>query len=272
MPNLIKKELNTNNPFVRFINYLSIYERWYLFIAIALSTVFTILFPEEDVNGVSGGIMMTLLLIYTWLNVVCELLISKQDKWNFIVSVFIEITEITMYWILGYRFATMAVTLFFWLPIDIVSFIVWREHPDKIEKQKTEVKQLSGWQRIAVLVGIVVWTVAVGSLIVKLTDGLAETTDIFNENERHIAVIVCYLDAMVSALDICNGTFILLRYREQWIAWYLEVIFDAICIVLGGQYMLLVLTAAYLTNTTYGFIKWGNYIKEHEKNSDVSIS
>ena len=29
--------------------------------------------------------------------------------------------------------------------------------------------------------------------------------------------------------------------------------------------MLLVLTAAYLTNTTYGYIKWGRYIKEHKQ-------
>lgn len=265
MSELIRKEPRSANIFVRFISYLSLYERWYLFLALAISTVFAFLFPEEDVNGFAGPLIMTLLLIYTWLNVICELLISKQDKWNFIVSVFIEITEIVMYWILGYRFATMVVTLFFWLPIDIVSFIVWKKHPDKAEKQKTEVRQLTGWQRTVVIAGIVVWTIVVGTLIVKLTDGLAETTDIFDESERRIAVIVCYLDAMVSALDICNGTFILLRYREQWIAWYLEVIFDAICVILGGQYVLLVLTAAYLTNTTYGFIKWGKYIEEHRK-------
>ncbi|MBR0482233.1 MAG: nicotinamide mononucleotide transporter, partial [Firmicutes bacterium] len=144
MKDLTQKELK--NPVLRFLNYLTTYEKWYLFLALAASTVCAIIFPEEDVNGVHGAIIMTLLLIYTWLNVVCELLISKQDKWNFIVSVFIEVTEIAMYWILGYRFATMVVTLFFWLPIDIISFIVWKKHPDRVEKQKTEVRQLSGWQ------------------------------------------------------------------------------------------------------------------------------
>lgn len=245
-------------------NYFSRYEKCYLIAALLLSTICAILFPEEDVNGVHGGIVMTLLLLYTWLNVVCELLISKQDKNNFIVSIFIEIVEIAMLWILGYRFATMAVTLFFWLPIDIISFISWKEHPDERDEKKTRVRQLTGWQRIVVIIGILVWTAAVGTLIVHLTDALSETTDIFDEEQRQLAVIVCYLDAMVSALDICNGTFILLRYREQWIAWYLEVILDAICVVIGGQYVLLVLTIAYLTNTTYGFIKWGRYIKENE--------
>lgn len=253
----------TKNLIIKFMNYLTTYEKWYLFLALLISSIFSVLFPEEDVNGVGGKLIMALLLVYTWLNVVCELMISKQDKRNFIVSVFIEITEITMYWILGYRFATMAVTLFFWLPIDMISFVVWKKHPDREEKQKTQVRELRGWQRIAVIAGILIWTAAVGTLIVNLTGALSETTDIFDESERNTAVIVCYLDAMVSALDICNGTFILLRYREQWIAWYLEVIFDAVCVVLGGQYVLLVLTAAYLTNTTYGFVKWGRYIKEH---------
>lgn len=255
------------NPIRRFVSGLSTYEKWYLFLALSISTVFAFLFPEEDVNGTAGWFIMCLLLLYTWLNVVCELMISKQDKGNFIVSVFIEITEITMFWILGYRFATMVTTLFFWLPIDIVSYVVWKEHPDREETEKTEVRQLSGWQRAAVIAGIVVWTVLVGTLIVHITDGLAETTDIFDESQRKIAVLVCYLDAMVSALDICNGTFILLRFREQWIAWYLEVIIDAVCVVLGGQYMLLVLTAAYLTNTTYGYVRWGRYIKDHEAES-----
>lgn len=262
---LTKKLINKkSNSLVRFVASLTTYEKWYLFIVLFISTIFAFLFPEEDVNGVAGPLIMGLLLIYTWLNVVCELMIAKQDKWNFIVSIFIELTEIAMYIILGYRFATMAVVVFFWLPIDIISFISWKKHPDKFEEDVTQVRELSGKQRALVVLGIVVWTVVVGSLVVYLTDGLAETTTIFDEKERSIAVVVCYLDAMVAALDICNGTFILLRLREQWIAWYFEVILDAVCVVLGGQYVLLVLTAAYLTNTTYGYLKWGKYIKNQK--------
>lgn len=261
MKKLIKP---SNNLIINFLSSLTTYEKCYLFIALFLSTLFAFLFPEEDVNGVAGPIVMTLLVMYTWLNVICELMIAKQDKYNFIVSLFIEITEIAIYLILGYRFATMAVVIFFWIPIDIISFVQWRKYPDKKDESLTQVRELSAKQRILVVLGIIVWTVAVGSIIVYLTDGLSETTDIFDGKERSIAIAVCYLDAMVSALDICNGVFILLRLREQWIAWYFEVILDAVCIILGGQYVLLVLTAAYLTNTTYGFIKWGKYIKDRQ--------
>ena len=200
---------------------------------------------------------MALYLADTFLNILCELLISKQSKWNFIVSVFVELTEIAICVVLSYRFATMASTLFFWLPIDIISFINWHRHPDRQEEELTEVRKLSGWMEVLVIAGIFVWTIVVGYFLSELDI----TTELFGGN-RTLEVIVCYLDACVSAVGIANGVFILLRYREQWIAWYISSILEAIINILSGQYVLLILKIGYLTNTTYGYIKWTQYIKE----------
>ena len=87
-------------------NYFSTYEKIWFFSILILASVFAVLFPEEDVNGVNGGLIMALYLADTFLNILCELLISKQSKWNFIVSVFVEITEILICVVLAYRFAT----------------------------------------------------------------------------------------------------------------------------------------------------------------------
>ena len=77
-----------------FGGFFTTYEKiWFLSI-LALASVFAVLFPEEDVNGISGIAIMGLYLLDTFLNILCELLISKQSKWNFIVSVFVEIAEI----------------------------------------------------------------------------------------------------------------------------------------------------------------------------------
>ena len=35
--------------------------------------------------------------------------------------------------------------------------------------------------------------------------------------------------------------------------------------ILSGQWVLLVLKLGYFTNTTYGYIKWSKYIKEHKE-------
>jgi len=237
--------------------FFTTYEKVWFFSILILAFIFAFLFPEEDVNGVNGKIIMALYLLDIFLNILCELLISKQSKWNFIVSLFVEFTEIAICLVLSYRFATMATTIFFWIPIDILSFINWHRHPDQQEEELTQVRKLSGKAEVLCILGIFLWTMSVGYFLTTLDIG----TDLFNGNET-IEVIVCYLDACVSAVAVANGVFIFLRFREQWIAWYLDAILEGIINILSGQYVLLVLKLGYLTNTTYGYIKWTKYIKK----------
>lgn len=238
-------------------NYFTTYEKiWYISILV-LAVVFAFLFPEEDTNGVKGNIIMILYLLDIFFNITCELLISKQSKWNFIVSLFVEAVEIACLVVLAYRFATMAVTIFFWIPIDIISFINWNKHPDDVNDELTEVRKLTGWQEVLCMIAIVVWTIGVGTLLTTIDLG----TEIFHGNKT-LEFVTCYLDACVSALAIANGVFILLRYREQWITWYLSAFLESIINILSGQIVLLVLKLGYFTNTTYGYIKWTKYIKD----------
>lgn len=257
----MKHETNTKeNWFKKFWNYFTTYEKiWFISILI-LSIVFAFVFPEEDANGVNGVIIMVLYLADIIFNVACELLISKQSRWNFIVSLFVELTEIATLIILASRFATMAVTIFFWIPIDIISFINWSKHKDRQCEELTVVRTLKWWQSLIVLLAIAVWTVGIGYLFAVY----GPETD-FYESEL-ILRIVAYLDACVSAVGIANGLFILFRYREQWLAWYISTFLETAINIISGQWVLLVLKAGYLTNTTYGYIKWTNYIHSHKKN------
>ena len=243
--------------------YFTTYETiWFISITV-LAFVFAFLFPEEDFGGINGKVIIALDLLDIFLNITCELLISKQSKWNFIVSLGVEVTEILICVVLSYRFATMATTLFFWIPIDIISFINWNRHKDREQEELTEVRRLTGLQEVLVLAGIVVWTVVVGYFLTTLEiEGFLSATPT-------LETIVCYLDACASAVGIANGVFILLRYREQWIAWYICALLEAAINIISGQWVLLVLKAGYLTNTTYGYIKWTQYIKSHQKQPEV---
>ena len=237
----------------------STYEKCWFMSIMVLATIFAVLFPEESANGVNGIIIMLLYLLDTFLNILCELLISKQSRYNFLVSVLVEITEIVISIVLMYRFATMTVTLFFWLPIDIISYINWTKHKDDVEDELTVVRRLKGYQEVLVIIGIIIWTIVVGYFI----SGLDIATDFYNNEALETAVI--YLDACASAVGIANGLFIFFRLREQWIAWYICAILEAIINILSGQYVLLVLKLGYFTNTTYGYIKWSRYIKTHKE-------
>ncbi len=235
------------------------YEQLWFISFMVVTAIASILLPEESANGVNGLVIMALYLADTFLNLLCELLISKQSKWNFIVSVLVEITEIAICLVLMYRFATMVTTLLFWLPVDIVSFVNWHRHPDRQKEELTVVRTLKGWQEAAIIAGIVLWTAGVGYFLTTLDLG----SDFFRN--RTLEVAVCYMDACASAVGIVNGLFILFRLREQWIAWYIEAALEGIINVLSGQFILLILKIGYFTNTTYGYIKWTKYIRAHEE-------
>lgn len=241
------------------------YEKSWFMSIMVLATIFSVLFPEESANGVNGIIIMLLYLLDTFLNILCELLISKQSRYNFLVSVFVEIVEIVMSIVLMYRFATMATTLFFWLPIDIISYINWSRHKDEDEGELTVVRRLKGWQEVLVIIGIILWTFVIGYLI----SGLDIATDFYNNEMLETAII--YIDACASAVGIANGLFIFFRFREQWIAWYICAALEAVINIISGQYVLLILKLGYFTNTTYGYIKWSKYIKSHKEEERLSI-
>ncbi|MBR2802681.1 MAG: nicotinamide mononucleotide transporter [Erysipelotrichaceae bacterium] len=236
------------------------YEKcWFLSIMV-LATIFSVLFPEESANGVNGVVIMLLYLLDTFLNILCELLISKQSRYNFLVSLLVEITEIAISLVLMYRFATMVVTLLFWIPIDILSYINWSRHKDDEDEELTAVRRLKGWQEALIILAILVWTVGVGYFL----SGLDIRTD-FLGNNRTLETAMIYLDACASAVGIANGLFIFFRLREQWIAWYICAALEAVMNILAGQYVLLILKLGYFTNTTYGYIKWTRYIREHKE-------
>lgn len=249
-----------------FAKQFTTYEKSWFILIMVLATIFSVVFPEESANGVNGIIIMLLYLLDTFLNILCELLISKQSRYNFLVSVLVEIVEISICVVLMYRFATMATTLFFWLPIDIISYINWSKHKDDEENELTVVRKLRGYQEVLVIIGIIVWTFVIGYLI----SGLNIATDFYN-NEL-LETFIIYIDACASAVGIANGLFIFFRLQEQWIAWYICAFLEAVINIISGQYVLLVLKLGYFTNTTYGYIKWSRYIKEHTTEKQAQIS
>lgn len=239
--------------------YFSTYEKiWYISILV-LAIAFAFIFPEDSEEVLISPVLITILyLIDIISNITCELLISKQSKWNFMVSLVVEAVEILICIVCAYRWTTCAVTLFFWIPIDIISFFNWQSHHDNVDDKIVEVRKLTVWQDVLIIAAIAVWTVVIGYLL-----SLIEYEGILSYNEV-IQDMSNYLDACAAAVGIANGVFILLRYREQWIAWYIVAVLEIVLNIMAGQWILLVLKAGYITNTTYGYIKWSKYIKEHK--------
>ena len=229
-----------------FLRSFTPYQKGYLIAVLLLTAAFTVFFPELMLEETDSTFVLTCSVISVLANPVCELLISKQSRWNFAVSVvFVEIPEIILSFALGW-YTLAAITLVFWVPIDVASFLKWRSHPDAEEAELTVVKRLTWKQDALALLAILVFGFGVGSLI-SLIPGASDS----------------YLDALTAAFGMANGILLLLRYSEQWYAWFLTLILYVILYASSGSYIMLITIAAMLVNTCYGFWRWLRYTRTH---------
>lgn len=235
----------------KFLKTFTPYQITYLSAVFIITALFIIFLPEYMLDDTSNTFVVVCSVIATLANPLCELLISKQSKWNFAVdALLIEIPEFIICIALGW-YTIAAVTLVFWIPIDIMSFVKWTKHPDAEEEEITVVKRLSFKQDIWVILAIIAFGMGVGYLI-SMLPGAADST----------------LDALSAACGMANGILLLMRYNEQWYAWFITLVLYAILYITSGTYIMLVTVAAMFVNTCYGFAKWFIYTKrENLKNS-----
>ncbi len=239
-----------NNLKTRTLNFLrsfTPYQITYLVVVFALTIGFTIVKPNMMLEDMSNTFVVVCSVIAVLANPICELLISKQSRLNFIVDIFfIEIPEFVLcVWNGWYSIAI--ITLVFWIPIDIFSYIKWVRHTDSEHDELTVVKRLSLKQDILIIAAIAVFTIVIGSLI-QLIPGASES----------------YLEALAGACGMANGILLLLRYTEQWYAWFTTLVMYTVLYIVSGSFIMLITVAAMLVNTVYGFVKWVMYTRAHK--------
>lgn len=246
----------------KFNQYFTTYEKIWMLTIFVLSLVMSILLPEEDTNGVSGVLITVLYFFDVIIGCLCELLFSKQNKWGFLIYNLVEIIEITVLIIIRARFASMAVALFYWIPAHTLGFFQWRKYKDRIDERKTVVRKLKTWQTVLIFVLTIVWTLGIGYLVAKYSP----ETDFYSSDT--IVKVVAYLDACLSIMSIIDGILMFFRSRESWWTWYLYIIIETIVNIISGQWVLLIYKFGYVTNTTYGLVKWTKYIKQNQSESE----
>ena len=65
-------------------------------------------------------------------------------------------------------------------------------------------------------------------------------------------------------MAVIDGILMFCRSRDSWWTWHIFTAVDTVVRILSGQWVLLVYDIGYFTNTTYGNIKWTQYIKKNE--------
>lgn len=237
-------KIKKDGRFITFLKSFNKFELIWLSSVVVLLTLAMIFVPDLMFDDSTSTLVVVCSIISIVANPICELMISKQSRYNFIVSIiFIEIVEMIIYFSLN-LYSCALVSLLFWVPVDVVSFFRWKKNTDEEDEDITKVKKLNWWQDILIVLAIVVFSLVIGYLLSLLP----ECED-------------SYLDAFVSALGMANGLLLLFRYSEQWYAWFAYLIFDAILWIISGHYIMLITVVAMMINTIYGFVKWVKYVR-----------
>lgn len=229
-----------------FIKSFTKFEAYYLAFVVALAIGMAVFFPEAMLEDTSSPLLLFCSVVNVISNPLCEMMVSKQFRGNFIFDIFaIEITYVLLAYHLGW-YTLMLSCILFWIPIDILSFIRWSKNIDREDENVTVVKRLSWKKSVMLLVGVVVFSLVMGSVMSNIP-GSQDS----------------YLEAFATAMGMVNGTLLMLRYSEHWYAWVITTALYLIMDISAGAYGLLIDDFAMMVVTFYGIWKWFTYTRKH---------
>ena len=128
---------------IKFFRSFTKVEAIYMTFIVVLAVGMAVFFPELMLESTDS----TLLIICSVMNVIANPLVetmnAKQFRGNFLIDIFlIEITYIILSLHLGW-YTLMLSCIFFWIPIDILSYIRWSKNIDREDENVTVVKRLT---------------------------------------------------------------------------------------------------------------------------------
>lgn len=231
---------------IKFFKSFTKVEAIYMTFVVVLAVGMAIFFPDLMLESTASPLLIVCSVMNVIANPLVETMNAKQFRGNFLIDIFlIEITYIILSLHLGW-YTLMLSCIFFWIPIDILSYIRWSKNIDKEDENITVVKRLSLKTSLMLLVFVVAFSLVMGSIMTHIPG---------SEDS--------YLEAFATAMGMVNGVLLMLRYSEHWYAWVITTILYLAMDISAGAYGLLIDDVAMLVVTFYGIYKWLVYTKKH---------
>lgn len=231
---------------IKFFKSFTKVEAIYMTFVVVLAVGMAVFFPDLMLESTASPLLIVCSVMNVIANPLVETMNAKQFRGNFLIDIFlIEITYIILSLHLGW-YTLMLSCIFFWIPIDILSYIRWSKNIDKEDENITVVKRLSLKASLMLLVFVVAFSLVMGSIMTHIPG---------SEDS--------YLEAFATAMGMVNGVLLMLRYSEHWYAWVITTILYLAMDISAGAYGLLIDDVAMLVVTFYGIYKWLVYTKKH---------
>ena len=231
---------------IKFFKSFTRVEAIYMSFVVVLAVGMAIFFPELMLESTASPLLIICSVMNVIANPLVETMNAKQFRGNFLIDIFlIEITYIILSLHLGW-YTLMLSCIFFWIPIDILSFIRWSKNIDKEDENVTVVKRLSLKASLLLAVAVIAFSLIMGTIM----------TNIPGSQDS-------YLEAFATAMGMVNGVLLMLRYSEHWYAWVITTALYLIMDISAGAYGLLIDDIAMMVVTFYGIYKWFTYTRKH---------
>lgn len=231
---------------IRFFRSFTKVEAIYMTFVVVLAIGMAVFFPDLMLESTASPLLIFCSVVNVIANPLVETMNAKQFRGNFLIDIFaIELTYIVLSLYLGW-YTLMLSCIFFWIPIDILSYIRWSKNIDAEDENVTVVKRLSGKTSVLLLLFTIVFSLIMGSIMTHIP-GSQDS----------------YLEAFATAMGMVNGVLLMLRYNEQWYAWVITTALYLAMDISAGAYGLIIDDVAMLGVTFYGIVKWYRYTQKH---------
>lgn len=231
---------------IRFFRSFTKLEAIYLGFVVLLAIGMAVFFPDLMLESTASPLLVFCSVVNVIANPLVETMNAKQFRGNFLIDIFaIELTYVVLSLYLGW-YTLMLSCIFFWIPVDILSYIRWSKNIDAQDENVTAVKRLSPKASLLLMAFTVVFGLVMGSIMTHIP-GSSDS----------------YLEAFATAIGMVNGILLMLRYSEQWFAWLITTVLYLAMDISAGAYGLMIDDIAMLGVTIYGIVKWLRYTREH---------
>ena len=231
---------------IKFFKSFTKVEAIYMTFVVVLAVGMAVFFPELMLESTASPLLIVCSVMNVIANPLVETMNAKQFRGNFLIDIFlIEITYIILSLHLGW-YTLMLSCIFFWIPIDILSYIRWSKNIDREDENLTVVKRLSLKTSLLLAVAVIAFSLIMGTIM----------TNIPGSQDS-------YLEAFATAMGMVNGVLLMLRYSEHWYAWVITTALYLIMDISAGAYGLLIDDIAMMVVTFYGIYKWFTYTRKH---------
>lgn len=225
--------------------------KWYewlmtaVMVAIAGISVYT---GFTDKNSYNPGWLTIINFISAICGIFCVFLTAKASVSNFafaVVNTFVYIIFLAYHRNDGFT-GTLILECVVYAPMNIISWIYWAKHRDKIQNHKTKAKRLTVSSYIIFSILIIIIALLMHFLLNKYINPTASTI----------------FDSFIFSIGIVAVVLELFRYSEQYILWLITDVIAVIQYIQKFDAVYLTKKIIYLIVAIFGLYNWIKLQKE----------